>query len=103
MGQDLQVLDIIIFAAIALFLVWRLRSVLGRRTGNERPRPDPITIRREADQRRADANVVTLPERAPAADRPAPEALPAGPPPGSVVDPAAQAGIDRIIAADPGF
>jgi predicted lipid-binding transport protein (Tim44 family) len=103
MGQDSQVLDIIIFAAIALFLVWRLRGVLGRRTGNERPRPDPISLRRNAEQQRADAKVVTLPERAPAADRPPPEPLPPGPAPAGVVDPAAQPGIDRIIAADPGF
>jgi predicted lipid-binding transport protein (Tim44 family) len=29
-------LDLIIFAAIAIFLAWKLYSVLGRRTGNER-------------------------------------------------------------------
>ncbi len=31
---DLQFYDIIIFAAIAVFLVFRLRNVLGKRTGN---------------------------------------------------------------------
>jgi predicted lipid-binding transport protein (Tim44 family) len=104
MGQDSQVLDIIIFAAIALFLVWRLRSVLGRRTGNERQRPDPIALRREADQRRADAKVVSLPERNPAADRPATEPPAPAPALGTgVVEAAAQPGLDRIIAADPGF
>ena len=35
---DFQYLDIILFAMIAGFLVLRLRSVLGRRTGNERRR-----------------------------------------------------------------
>ena len=40
MGDGFQLLDILIFAVIAGFLVIRLRSVLGRRTGNERPR-DP--------------------------------------------------------------
>ena len=34
-------LDLILFAMIAAFLVFRLRSVLGRRTGHERPPPDP--------------------------------------------------------------
>ena len=32
---DLQFFDIIIFAAIAVFLIYRLRSVLGKRTGHE--------------------------------------------------------------------
>ena len=30
---DLQIFDIIIFAGIAIFLVFRLRNVLGKRTG----------------------------------------------------------------------
>jgi predicted lipid-binding transport protein (Tim44 family) len=34
--------DIIFFAIVAVFLILRLRSVLGRRTGNERERPDPF-------------------------------------------------------------
>ena len=42
MGSDFQFLDIILFAAVAGFLLLRLRSVLGRRTGNERRRPDPF-------------------------------------------------------------
>ena len=33
---DLQIFDIIIFAGIAVFLVFRLRKVLGRRTGFEK-------------------------------------------------------------------
>jgi predicted lipid-binding transport protein (Tim44 family) len=40
--MDFQLLDIILFAAVAGFLLFRLRSVLGRRTGNERRRPDPF-------------------------------------------------------------
>lgn len=35
---DFQYFDIILFAMIAAFLILRLRSVLGRRTGNERRR-----------------------------------------------------------------
>jgi predicted lipid-binding transport protein (Tim44 family) len=41
MGDGYQVIDIVLFAAIAAFLVFRLRSVLGRRTGLERRR-DPF-------------------------------------------------------------
>jgi hypothetical protein len=52
---DFQYFDIILFAMIAAFLVLRLRSVLGRRTGNER--------RRDLFVRRA----------APIADKPVPE------------------------------
>ncbi len=37
MGEGFQALDIILFAMIAAFLVLRLRSVLGRRTGHQRP------------------------------------------------------------------
>ena len=36
---DLQIFDIIVFAGIAVFLVFRLRNVLGKRTGFEK-RPD---------------------------------------------------------------
>ncbi|HKW52611.1 MAG TPA: Tim44 domain-containing protein, partial [Stellaceae bacterium] len=46
-GGNFQIFEIIIFAAVAGFLVVRLRSVLGRRTGTEKridpfaPRPAP--------------------------------------------------------------
>jgi len=40
MGDGLEALDIILFAMIAAFLVLRLRSVLGRRTGHQRPPPE---------------------------------------------------------------
>ena len=42
MGSDFQFLDIILFAAVAGFLLLRLRSVLGRRTGNERRPTEPF-------------------------------------------------------------
>jgi len=38
MGDNLQILTVIVFGLVAAFLLFRLRSVLGRRTGNERPR-----------------------------------------------------------------
>jgi len=43
MSDGFQFLDIILFAAIAGFLVLRLRNVLGKRTGHqERPQHDPF-------------------------------------------------------------
>ncbi|SDG23977.1 Predicted lipid-binding transport protein, Tim44 family [Limimonas halophila] len=52
MSDGFQFLDIILFAAIAGFLVLRLRSVLGKRTGHgERPQHDPFsTTQRESKQ-----------------------------------------------------
>ena len=54
-------LEIVLFAMVAGFLILRLRSVLGRRTGNERRRPDPISARTAAEESRE--TVVALPER----------------------------------------
>ncbi|WP_237476797.1 Tim44/TimA family putative adaptor protein [Lichenibacterium dinghuense] len=39
--------SIVIFAVLAIFVVWKLRSVLGTRTGNERPPFDPFEARRK--------------------------------------------------------
>ena len=67
MSDGYAYLDIIFFAMVAAFIALRLRSVLGRRTGNERRRPDPYA---QPTQRPAD-NVVPIPERPtpqPAAD-----------------------------------
>jgi len=54
----------IIFLALAVFIFLRLRSVLGQRTGRERPPYDPYSAR---DTIRTSTNdkVVTLPGRAP--------------------------------------
>lgn len=68
MGEGLQFLDIIFFVMVAGFVLLRLRSVLGRRTGHERRRQDPFTNKDEV----ADDNVVSLPNRGdrdPAADK----------------------------------
>jgi predicted lipid-binding transport protein (Tim44 family) len=86
---DFQYLDIILFAMIAGFLVLRLRSVLGRRTGNERRRegfvrgPAPVSEQ---------ARPVAEPGQGAAVVR-----LGAKP-----VD-AVALGLDRIRRADPGF
>ncbi|HUN46279.1 MAG TPA: Tim44/TimA family putative adaptor protein [Stellaceae bacterium] len=47
MGEDFHLGSLIFFAIVVVFLAFRLRSVLGRRTGNERPRPGlgPMSFR----------------------------------------------------------
>ena len=45
MGQEYQIFEVLFFAVIAAFILFRLRSVLGRRTGHERPRRDPFAAR----------------------------------------------------------
>ncbi|MFH1805724.1 MAG: Tim44/TimA family putative adaptor protein [Pseudomonadota bacterium] len=51
MGPGLQFFDIILFALIAVFLVLRLRNVLGRRTGNEKQGPTDVFGRRQHDDK----------------------------------------------------
>ncbi|MBM3490886.1 MAG: Tim44 domain-containing protein [Alphaproteobacteria bacterium] len=60
MGEGLHFLDIIFFAMIAGFIFLRLRGVLGKRTGNERHRPNPYTGPGEG--KRAEDKVVALPD-----------------------------------------
>tara|TARA_B100001093_G_scaffold175190_1_gene167947 strand:+ start:812 stop:1486 length:675 start_codon:yes stop_codon:yes gene_type:complete len=90
MGGDY--VDVIIFAAIAAFLVFRLVSVLGKRTGQEGSR-DPFGIARSAD--------ITEREKNPEKSRVA-----------SGLDPQddnvnmstpLKSGLERIMAADSGF
>jgi predicted lipid-binding transport protein (Tim44 family) len=81
--SDSGALDIILLALLAGFILLRLRSVLGRRTGNERPPPaTPAPAPARGD------NVTPLPGREP--------------PPRPVSGPAA-AGIARIRMADSSF
>lgn len=86
MNGDFHFLDIVFFAMVAGFLVLRLRSVLGKRTGNERPTPSPLG--RPANE--AADNVVDL---ASARKQPA-EPLP----PGELGE-----GIATIRGVDPDF
>jgi predicted lipid-binding transport protein (Tim44 family) len=62
MSGGLGFIDIILFAMLAAFLIYRLGSVLGKRTGNEQKRPDLFGagVKREADP---EENVISLPER----------------------------------------
>ena len=67
MGEGIQFLDIILFAAIAAFLVLRLRSVLGRRGGHEQaPKYDPF--RKRSEEETGEDKVISLPDRGPQAD-----------------------------------
>ncbi len=59
MGNSFPFLEILIYAMIAGFLIMKLRSVLGRRTGHEKQRPDPFAAPTESEN----DNVIQLPER----------------------------------------
>src|SRR5438132_12410360 len=90
MGEFQQYFDIILFAMVAGFLVLRLRSVLGRRTGNERRRD--LFPRRAAPA--SSDNVATLVEPDKHSARRADD--------GPVADVVAE-GLSRIRRADPSF
>jgi predicted lipid-binding transport protein (Tim44 family) len=63
----------VIALVIAVVFFLRLRSVLGRRTGSERPPYDPFT-RREAARGAGDQKIVSLPRRPVEREEPKPEA-----------------------------
>lgn len=92
MGDLPHYFDIILFAMVAAFLVLRLRSVLGRRTGNERRR-DLYVRGQPTPNDQLGNKIVTL------NPRPTPAPLVAGAPPPNTV----AGGIAQITAADPGF
>ncbi|MGK9233005.1 Tim44/TimA family putative adaptor protein [Inquilinus limosus] len=62
MGEG-SFLDILVLAVIAGFLILRLRSVLGRRTGTEQRRPNPLAQPPARPEPRTPDNVVNMPER----------------------------------------
>jgi predicted lipid-binding transport protein (Tim44 family) len=104
--QDTFDVTTIIFLALAVFVIWRLRSVLGQKTGREQPPLDPFVRREAQDTRPAPTpvdNVVRLPTTggdratvatAPVADRWAGVAEPQSP---------LARGLDSIVAVEPGF
>lgn len=104
--QDVFDIYTIIFLALAVFIFLRLRSVLGQRTGRERPPYDPFSGR-DAVRTPTSDKVVALPPRNPDASlRPAE---------GAEVNPANRwedvaepgsplaAGLDAIAGAEPTF
>lgn len=80
-------IDIILLAMVAGFLIFRLHSVLGRRTGHERRPTNPVS---PSQGERSD-NVVSLPDR----DTPPPAPEEAATP--------LEAGLAQIRIADPSF
>jgi predicted lipid-binding transport protein (Tim44 family) len=63
--QDVFDIYTIIFLALAVFIFLRLRSVLGQRTGRERPPYDPYSQARDTVRPSPGDKVVALPGRAP--------------------------------------
>lgn len=104
--QDSFDITTLIFLGLAVFVIWRLRSVLGQKTGSEQPPVDPFT-RREPPPARpgapADDNVVRLPgapgERTPPLKVPAADRWKGIAEPGTRI---AQ-GLDEIARVEPAF
>ena len=96
----------IVFLAVAVFIFLRLRSVLGQRTGRERPPYDPFSRDpvRGAAKDAAKDNVVTLPGRP---VEPATMAEPVAPADRwkgiAETGSATATGLDAIVASDPEF
>ena len=92
MGEGIQFIEIIFFAMVAVFIILRLRSALGRRTGNEPPAAKPLV--RGGSRQDDEDNVVSLPDRRrgeePATDVDVPQGL-------------AGDGVREICAMDPNF
>ena len=89
-------LDLLLFAMVAAFLVLRLRSVLGKRTGHQQSKQDPVS--KQEQDRTSKNKVVELPDNSPEEnsldDMPISDE-------GSD-DPVVQ-GVNKIKAADPSF
>lgn len=101
MGDGFHFLDIILFAAIAAFFALRLRSVLGKRTGNEKPPSyDPFKQRKAEPEE--EEKVIPLPDRSGPKEAEAREdtAKPAG---GEAGASPLEAGLTQIKLADREF
>lgn len=99
----------LVFLALAVFVAWKLRSVLGQKTGHEQPPKDPFA-RRETPPMRPDQaqapekrdNVIRLPGAANdpvAPEQPAAERWKDL----AAADSPVSAGIEAIIRQEPGF
>lgn len=99
-------LGTVFFIVLAAVVLFQLRSVLGRRTGNERPPFDPFSRRNEkAEAAKPQGNVVTLPSRRTDATVGEPAAADPYAAIDKVVAPseAANADLRRVKDADPSF
>lgn len=96
MGDGFPFIDVLLFGLVAAFLFYRLRSVLGQRTGHERQRPNPFAAPESPAETGAPRdNVISLPERQEAAKAPG-----VSTPVGAGV---LSMGLAAIKRADPGF
>src|SRR5918992_3572172 len=104
MSQIFDPLNIFVLA-VAIIVFWRLTSVLGRRTGNERPPVDPFAAREKLEKKLADGAVPERRRQAEPATNLAASASPQAPvwegfaAKGS----AAARGLEKIASADRGF
>ena len=106
MGDGLQFLDIIFFAVIAAFLVFRLRRVLGRRDGHDGSHTDPAQgrvghdpfVKERGPMEPSEDTAVPLPDvRGETPEEPADAAS------APIADEALRAGIAQIKAFDQSF
>jgi len=99
----------LIFLGLAVFVIWRLRAVLGQKTGREQPPFDPLSRREPPAVSRPPApegdNVVRLPGAAPERPAPPPPPEPKGERWAGVAEPgsAAARGLDEVARVEPGF
>jgi predicted lipid-binding transport protein (Tim44 family) len=100
MSEGFAYIDILFFAMVAAFIALRLRSVLGRRTGQERRRtggfPGAARPNGAADGKGASDNVVALPDRSGAASE-ADAAI------ADLAEGKVKTGLTQIRLADPSF
>jgi predicted lipid-binding transport protein (Tim44 family) len=94
MSDGFAYLEILFFAMLAAFIAFRLRGVLGRRTGHERRRTEPVARPQPAA---AKDNVIPMPERA-AAPQPSEDRAIA-----DLTDANLKAGLTEIRMQDPSF
>lgn len=93
---DFQVIEIILFALVAGFLILRLRNVLGRRDGHQGPVHDPFRAPPPRD--RTDDTVIRLPDRGDRSGEPAEPAVAGRGSDGPLAE-----GVVQIKRADPSF
>ena len=103
MNQAFDPLNLLILA-IAVVVILRLRSVLGKRTGAERPPADPYAAQRRAEKPQPPGNVINLPQREnvpdnPVLDKPV-EPVWAG---FAAADSSVAKGLEKIAASDSQF
>jgi predicted lipid-binding transport protein (Tim44 family) len=98
---------ILLLAVVTVLIILKLRSVLGQRTGRERPPYDPYSARDAVPNATGD-KVVTLPQRNGSAEQPARPAEPGEASPDryagfALPGTAIAGGLDSIARADRGF